>query len=258
MRGCATQLGTLLLVCLLALLAVVLPAAAQDDAERKLEDTPRLTVRGEAEIVQPADELRISIGVTSEAAKAQPALSDNNGRMAKVVAALKQAGLTEDEYETGRFRIRPTYEPRPRTAPGDWKPRINGYEVVNTLTLRTKKLDQAGLLIQVANDAGADTIDGITFGLSEARAYREEAVVQAVHNAMEDASWMAEAAGIELVRVVAMSLGTDRPEMGVMDGAVRAMAASELSGTTPIAPGDVTIRASVTMSWEIGSPPDPD
>jgi uncharacterized protein YggE len=219
--------------------------------DRKLEDTPRLTVRGEAELRRPADQMRIQVGVVSEAKEAGAALRDNSERMAAVVKAIAKAGLTEDEYQTGRFRIRPTYSRRPRQPQPDWKPMIIGYEVTNTVIIRTGKMDLAGSLIETANAAGANTVEVTGFDLADPRTHRAEAIGEATRHAIDDATTLAAAAGVDLVRIVSINLDRTPPPVADAYMARGRAAMAEAGSTPPISPGDVTVRASVTIVYEI-------
>ncbi len=215
-----------------------------------LDDVPRLTVRGEAVLHKPADQLRVRVGVVTQAAEATAAVKENSRRMADVIAAIKKAGLDKSEYQTGRFSIRPLYSRRPRQANAEWVRQIIGYEVNNTLAIRTKKLALAGKLIEEANDAGANSVDDIRFDLADPRTHRAEAIAAATANARSDAAVLSRAAEVRLVRIIAIQLGDDgyRPRMPTM---VRAEAMAVAAPAPPIQPGDVTVRASVTMIYEI-------
>ncbi len=70
---------------------------------------PQMNVSGQAELQVPADRLRMSIGVVTQAATAEKALQENNQRMREVAAALREAGLKKEEMETGQFRIEPQW-----------------------------------------------------------------------------------------------------------------------------------------------------
>jgi len=264
----------LLLPALLAVTTLVAPLSAQDAGvpgngstgdgptgsaaaeERKLEDTSKLTVRGEAELRKPADQLRLNIGVVTEGDEAASTLRENTDRMKAVVAAIEKIGLTDDEYKTGRFRIRPTYSRRPRQPAADWKPKITGYEVVNSIVVRTKQLDLAGKLIETANKAGANTVDVVAFELADPRTHRAEAIRDATKNAVADARTLAEAAGLDLVRIIIINLDhtpASSPEMTFINTRSRAMADS--GAAPPLTPGDVTVRAGVTIVYEIAPRP---
>jgi len=216
-----------------------------------LDDVPRLTVRGEALLYKPADQLRVRVGVVTQAAEATAAVKENSRRMADVISAIKKAGLDKNEYETGRFSIRPLYSRRPRQANAEWVRQIVGYEVNNTLAIRTKKLALAGKLIEGANNAGANSVDDIRFDLADPRTHRAEAIAAATANARSDAAVLSHAADVRLVRIIAIQLGEGgyRPPMPTM---VRAEAMAAVAAPAPpIQPGDVTVRASVTMIYEI-------
>ena len=227
------------------------PARAADGEDpRKLEDTPKLSVRGEAELTRPADQVRLRIGVVTEAADAAEALKENTERMNAVIRAVAKTGLTEAEYETGRFQIRPKYSRRPRQVPEDWQPQIVGYEVNNSLRIETTKLSLAGDLIGAANAAGANSVEVAGFTLEDPRKYRTEAVATATRHALEDARTLADAASLELVRILHIALDSTPVITPTADFAMQARAMADV-GAPPITPGDVTIRASVTIVYEI-------
>ncbi len=218
-----------------------------------LEDVPRLSVRGEAVLHKPADQLRVRVGVVTQAAEATAAVKENSRRMADVVAAITKAGLDKTEYETGHFSIRPLYSRRPRQADAQWVRQIIGYEVNNTLAIRTKKLALAGKLIEVANDAGVNAVDDIRFDLADRRTHRAEAITAATANARSDAAVLSHAADVRLVRIIAIQLGEGgyRPPIATMAMARAEGMAGAAAPAPPIQPGDVTVQASVTIIYEI-------
>jgi len=219
-----------------------------------LDDVPRLTVRGEALLYKPADQLRVRVGVVTQAAEARDAVKENSRQMADVVAAIKKTGVDQSEYQTGRFSIRPLYNRRPRQADAAWVRQIIGYEVNNTLAIRTKKLSLAGKLIEAANAAGANSVDDIRFDLADRRTHRVEAITAATANARSDAAVLARAAEVRLVRIISIQLGEGgyRPPMPTMTMARAEGMAAAAAPAPPIQPGDVTVQASVTIIYEIG------
>lgn len=228
-------------------------AFSQSDAPALKRDTiATLTVSGEAEVERPADQLRLRLGVVTDAEDAQVAMEENSRRMNDVVEAVQKAGLTKDEYETGQFQIQPRYSQPPRGGhQQDWKPSIVGYQVINRIIIKTKKLEATAELLQAATEAGANSIDSIDFDLADRRKHRAEAIAAATKNARSDAKALAEAAGQRLVRVLSINLDhafTPPPQPMHMRARTLEMAEAE---TPPINPGDVTIRATVTIVYEI-------
>jgi len=239
---------TATIVSILALLAPAPVCAAQDEKP----EIPKLAVRGTAELEKPADQLRISIGVVNDGRDATEVLRENSSRMADVIKALQQAGLEAGEYETGRFQVMPRYSRRPRTADEQWMPEIVGYEVRNTVNIKTRRLDKAAEIIDAANKAGANSIDSIAFDLADPRKHRAEAIAEATRNAVDDAGVLAAAASLRLVRILSISLDSAEPMPPSPMSRRTMMAGAVADAATPIEPGDVTIRASVSIIYEIG------
>lgn len=215
-------------------------------------EIPKLTLSAQATIQKPSDELQLKIGVVNFGDRAQVALADNSKKMQAVIASLEAAGITKDEYETGQFSITPTYTPYPKNPPADWKPSINGYEVSNAVIIHTSKLDMAGNLIDAANKAGANSISDLHFGLHTPRIHWTEALNAAVENAVADAKAIASAAGVNLVRVMSITLDNTHAIMPQVNTAYLKMSADGGSAP-PIEPGNVKITANVTLVYEISS-----
>ena len=226
-------------------------ALADDSGDAEI--IPKLVVRGEATLNVPADQMRLNVGVVTNADSADMALSENSTIMKRVEEDLKKSGLGENEYKTGQFQIQPRWSQPPRKQTADWKPHIVGYTVTNRLKIKTTKLDIAGDLIAAANNAGANTIDSIFFDLSEPRRYRADAIRTATANAIDDAVTLAEAASTELIRVLSMRLDNVFSEPLRMRRE-RFSKESGIAMAAPapvIKPGEVTVRASVVITYEI-------
>lgn len=213
------------------------------------QEVPRLTLTASATILKPADELQLKIGVVTYGETVQEALAENNIKMNQILENLTQIDLSENEYETHQFTINPTYTPVPKDPPPFWKQSINGYEIINTILVHTSQLEMAGTIIDLANGAGANTISDIRFILSNSRNYWTEALTAAGSNAVSDAQALARATGVNLVRVLSISLNHTQVRSPHLN--LSAFAKADLS--TPIEPGDVSIEASVTLIYEIGS-----
>lgn len=225
-------------------------AKHEDDDDDKI--TPQLTVRGEAELEKPADQLRLSLSVVTNGKDAEQTLEDNSEVMDDVVRAVEKVGLEEAEYQTGRFRVQPVYSRRPRAVDETWQPEIIGYQVTNTIEVKTTKLELAGELIQQASRAGANSIDVIRFELADERKHRAEAIERATTNAIADAKVLSNAAGVKLVRVLSINLNDARPIISSPRSPMAVGRTMTDSGVTPpITPGEVVVRASVTIVFEI-------
>ena len=217
---------------------------------------PSLVVRGEAILEKKPDQVTIRLSVVTEAERADLAVDRNSQRMSEVLKEIRRIGLADDEIATGGFRVQPKYSRPPVVRGGEQRQtrRIIGYQITNQLIIKTMKIDLTAKILQVAVEAGVNDVAGISFGLADRRAYRREVVETATRNAIADAQAMAEAAGLRLLRVLSMTLDDARPAPPIPSMMGRMNVASfgaEAITAPPIMPGDVTLRASVTIEYEI-------
>lgn len=211
------------------------------------DEIPKLTLNGQASVYKKADQMQFNVGVTSRGQDAESTLKDNSEKMRAILQVLKKNGLNADEYQTGQFTILPTYTPYPQNPPPDWKPSINGYEVTNTLSIKTSQLDKIGLLISAVNAAGANKIDHIQATLKDDKSVREEAIREATKNAITEAEIMAKAAHVQLVRPLSITLN----DSYIHPIAPRMMKAFAESDSIPIEPGQIEVKANVTVVYEM-------
>jgi uncharacterized protein YggE len=222
--------------------------ASQD----KCESFPQLTVRGEATISVPADQIQMTIGIVTSGPAVEETLEQNTVKMRSVEEALKKIGLTEKECRTGHFQIQPKWAPRPSAPDQDWRHRIVAYTVNNHLKVKTKKLKLAGKIIAVSIQAGANQIDTIVFDLVDPRKFKSEAIAIATDNAKADALSLAEAAGVKLGAILSLQLeqAAEIPRRLRYAGLAEAAMATENSSPT-IIPGDISVQASVMLVYQI-------
>jgi uncharacterized protein YggE len=208
---------------------------------------PRLiTVSGEGEVKTRPDTAIISTGVVTEATTAKEALARNNTAMAAVIAALRNAGVAEDDIQTSDFSVSPKYppyQPNQTTAP-----RIVGYTVSNQVTARVKDLKKLGAILDTLVQAGSNQIHGISFDVDEPKPLLGEARKKAVADARAKAELYAAAAGVSLGKVVQISEAAAVMPPPQPMFRREAMAAD---ASVPIAAGQQTIAANVTIIYEI-------
>lgn len=205
-----------------------------------------ISISGLGEVKTRPDMATISTGVVSEGATAKDALAKNNAAMAAVIAALKNAGIAEDDIQTSDFSVSPKYppyQPNQTTAP-----RIVGYTVSNQVTAKVKDLAKLGGILDTLVQSGSNQINGIAFGVDEPKPQLDEARKKAVADARAKAELYAAAAGVSLGKVIQISESSMVvPPMPMYRR--EAMAASDAS--VPIAAGSQTVTANVSITFEI-------
>jgi len=162
-----------------AVAAVTLLAAP---ARAESDFPPAISVTGEATVSVPPDLAHIDAGVASDAKTAREASDANNAAMAKVLTALKGAGIEEKDIQTSRLSLQPQYAPN-RSGPSP----IAGYRASNRVTIRLRDVAKVASVIDTLVGAGANDIGNISFSVSQASKLlddaREKAVADARHKA---------------------------------------------------------------------------
>jgi len=228
------------------MLALPLAAHAQE-AQR-----PRITVTGEGEAAAAPDMAILSLVVMQEKPTAREALTASNEAMAKVLDALKKAGIAERDLQTSGFSIDPRYvypENKDNTQPPK-APQIVGYAVSNSLTVRVRDLKKVGEILDQSVTLGVNQGGNITFTNDKPEAVIDEARKKAVASAIAKAKTLTEAAGVGLGRVIEISEQsfTPRPVPMAARGKMMAMEASD---SVPVATGENTYNVNVNVTFEL-------
>jgi len=222
-------------------LAVVLfapGASAQTNPEPRL-----LTVTGEGEVKAKPDQATLSAGVVTEGKTAAAALAANSRAMNAVFDTLKRLGIPERSIQTSEISVQPQY-PNDARVPR----RITGYQVSNTVSVTVDDLDRLGPALDALVSSGANSLGDIGFGLRDPKPLEAQARAAAVRDAARKAETMARAAGVSLGPIISITegVGTEPVPLGRRMPALMAM-----KEATPVAAGEETISANVTVSWDI-------
>lgn len=212
---------------------------------------PQLVVRGEASVKAVPDQLKLRMGVVTQQVGADEAMAENNQLMTQVMAQLKALGISAADMSTGQFQVRPEWSQPPRPTPANWQRQIIGYRVSNELLIETTRVDLAGKLLGLSQQAGANQIGGLQFALADPSEYRQQAIKMATAQAIRKAQTMAAAAGIKLGVVQSISLDSPghSPQPVFMS-----KARMSSSAAVPLAAGRIEVAAAVTMIYLLEVP----
>ena len=213
--------------------------------------TPQqLRVQAEGRVEATPDQLRLRLGVITEATDAGQAVSANNQRMTGVMAMLDDLGLDQKDLATGQFQIQPQWSQPPRPTPANWQREIVGYRVSNDLWIRTTRIDLAGRLLGLAHLSGVNQVGNLQFTIADQDNYQQQAMTLATQKALRQAQVLATAAGAELGIILSLTLDTPSG----FSGASPLMAEARMLTATdavPVTPGNVDIQAIVTIIFEL-------
>lgn len=205
--------------------------------------TLNLSAYGETRVAP--DMASISLGVVTEAPTAAGALSANGERMSQVMAALKKTGIAEKDIQTSGLNLSPQYD-YVQNEP----PRLRGYQASNQVTIRVNDLDKLGAAVDATVKAGANNVNGISFGLKDPSAAENTAREAAVKALSAKADLYARATGHRVGRLVTLSEGGGYSPPSPMP--VMAYARMEkASDATPISAGELQVRIDITGLYEL-------
>ena len=227
----------------LAALLIASPAFAQQAIAVPPPVVPQIITSGVGEAKLTPDRARIQIAVQTRAATAAAAGSANAKKQRAVIDTLRALGFTAEQLTTTAYSVQPEmqYDKDGGT------PHVVGYIVTNGIRADAPRFDLIGPAIDAALAKGANNIDQLELYSSRADDARRAALADAVAKARTDAESMAKAAGGSLGRL--LELASAEQPSPVQPFAVAAVRMAKDS-STPIEPGETTIRSSVTARWE--------
>lgn len=237
---------------LLLSLAIAAPAvgAAHAQGEQHQAQPRLLSVAGEGIVRARPDMAVVSLGVVSEAKVAGEALSANSASMTRILDALRGEGVESRDLQTSGFSVDPVYSQPPRDYDGStpFTPEIVAYRVSNNISLRIRELDRVGELLDKVVTLGANTISGPSFTVADPTPLEDQARRTALRDALRKGALYAEVAGIALGPLFRIEEGFATPRPLPMGAAMRMEAAD---ASVPIEGGELTFRASVSVSWSL-------
>lgn len=228
-----------------ALLVCILMFAPFVSVHAQPASVPVVVTQGEAVIKRAPDRAWLTVATETRDARAEAARALSAEGMTSLQAAFKTAGLPDDAVRTTGYSLVPEM---------DWKNGrgvVRGYVVRSQIEIRIDDLDRLSAIIDAATTSRSTSlsITGPRFGLKDEAAAQAEALRTAVASAMARAGAMAAGAGRTLgsiTRIEEHNLGGIASPQPMM----MRMAAAE-AAPTPIVPGEVEIRAVVTLTVEL-------
>jgi uncharacterized protein len=228
--------------CRLALAAGLSALGAADGAlAQQRAPGPRVVVTGEGSVSVAPDVVQIRSGVTTRGKTVREA-ETNSKTMAAILTALTESGISQKDVRTSQLSIHPVYAAQ---EPGK-EQKLTGYSVANQVSAKIKHIEKLGDLLDRLIAAGATDVWNVEFMVSDPAKVLDQAREAAVADARRKAEVYAKAAGITLGRVVSIE-----EQAGTSPMPMRALAAPAPGTHVPIAPGENTLHAVVTVGFEI-------
>lgn len=222
-----------------ALLATVLPAYAGT-----------VTIEGRGEVRAAPDMATINSGVTTQGTTAREALDANTQAMTELIDTLKGAGIDARDIQTSGFSVSPNYvysdarDENGYTLP----PRINGYQVSNSVTVVIRDLEDLGTILDKSVTVGANTVNGVSFSVADPTELLDEARKAAFADARRKAELYANVAGAKLGELESIS---EQANYGAPMPYPMYARAEVAAAPVPVEAGEMSFAVTVTVEWDL-------
>lgn len=236
---------TLLLTILLGALPISAGAAG-------LSNEPTITVNAQGSVLRTPDDAVVYATLTNTNDSATAAMSANNAAYDTLHSRLTGLGIPDATIKTQSFNV--NFVPHPQsnsaTPPPYYQPRF-GYTVTRSLFIDAGSRDLAAKAVDAASAAQASNIN-VRFVLKNQREAYMTALTEAMRDAQAQATTMASAAGLRIISLRSAQAGSvyySQP-LPMMRNALAMPAPAPPTDLSQ--PGDVEVRASVTVTYIVG------
>jgi len=219
-----------------ALAGVGAPALIRADSTDPRPGT--ISVTGSGTVTTEPDTATTSFGVLTQGSTAREAMSQNSEDMAKVIEALKRAGVASKDLQTQYVSLDPRYDNQGRE--------VVGYSASNSVSAIVRELSQAGAVIDAAVAAGANNVSGPSLSRDDQGKLYNDALERAVADATAKAEVLARAAGVSVGPVQSVS---ENPQAG--GGPMPLSYAAVRAGAAPIEAGTTQVVANVRVVFAL-------
>ncbi len=196
-----------------------------------------ITAAGVGTVTTVPDRAHFSFGVQAQSRTASQALEAADAELARVVAALRSAGVAQADIQTEQISL------SPRTSEDGVQ--VIGYTATSSVSVRVRNLDRAGPIVDAAVGAGANQVYGPSLSRSDQAAVYRSALKAAYADARARAQALAEAAGVTLGAMTSTVEGGASVPMPLAVGG----RAEDAKAT--IEPGTQEIQASVSVTFAV-------
>lgn len=225
-----------------------------------------ISVSGTGKAYIKPDIALVSFGVTSQAAKSQDAVNQNNTKMNAIIAVIKGLGVQDKDIQTTLYNLSPVYGyERQGSAPVSVKSGsvsspvyypvpanqvITGYSLEQQVSVKIRNFDNINAIVDKATSSGATNVGQLSFTVDNPEMAQSEARALAITAAKQKMEAIAKESGISIGKLVNVSEG-----YGVYPQPMYASAVAKDSGAGSVAPqiqtGQQEVDSSVTLTYQV-------
>lgn len=234
------------------LFAMSAPAWAADATPQR-----GITVSGEAEVKAVPDEVVLNFGIESRDKNLTEVKRLNDTRVKNIMSALLAQNVAAQDIKTDYINLQPEYQ----YASGSFSRGAGtfiGYSERTGFVVTLRDIARYEAVLTAILQAGAENINSINFRSSELRKYKDEARTLAMKAAQEKATALASVLGEQIGRARDIREGQENAFGGLLQrnmnsqvNAYQNATASADTAESSLAPGTLSIRANVTVTFDL-------
>lgn len=213
-----------------------------------------ITVVGRGTVSITPDIATAHIGVETVGVNVKDAIDDASDTMADILEALTEAGVAEKDIQTSGFNVWADRSQAP--IPMVDEPRGGGgasgqvtYHVNNNVRVIVRDMTKVGAVVDAAVEAGANAINGVSFGIDKPEDLASEAREKAIADARAKAEELAELNDVEVGAVVSVSEVVGQTPYYGMERS--ALMADGMGGAGPFTPGEQEVALQLQVVYAI-------
>ena len=203
-----------------------------------------ISVTGEGSVVLPPDTVVVTLGVQTRGAQVGPTVANNNRTAEQVIQAVTDLGVAPEDVQTTYFSIslQPRYDQF-----GNPTEDLT-YWVDNTITVTLRDIALLGGLLGDTLARGANSVQGISYTLSDPAAALEPARQEALNDAQSQAIQLASAGGMSLGPILTVTESSSGALQGLQ---AYAGAQAPAGGAVPTTPGTLEYSVQLFVMYEL-------
>ncbi len=218
--------------------------------------TDLFSATGEGKVTAAPDQATVNAGVTAQSQTVADAKNKVNEISNKIISDLKKLGVMDKDIKTTDYSINPNYSNEtngiimPMAPIAGGQQNITSYTVTQNLEIKVQPIEKANQVIDVATKDGANLVGGVNFTFSDQlnKSLEQQATKQAVDDAKTKAKDLADAAGINLGKIVNVVTSANQPQPLMMSA--NANLKTDQSAPTNVTPGENSLTVDVVLYYE--------
>ena len=248
--------GTLALVCI-SFAALAFGFSNLDQIKHPNGQVASISVTGEGEVTAVPDIATVTFTVRESGKTVPEAQKATEAKIAKGLKGLEVLGVEKKDTKTVSYTVNPKYEYQQAGVCTTYgcppsKTVVNGYEASQSITVKVRKVDQAGEVIGILGKANITEITGPDFTVDDMDKVQAEAKEKAIKKAQEKAEVTAKSLGVSLGSITSFNEDNGGGYYPVM---YKADAMSSVSSrgveAVTIPQGENVIKSRVTITYTL-------